>query len=191
MGGVASLVGYHVVLFRAERRGATSWRTAQADVREAWSRRVRADEAWLYAVQTLRNAITANTFLATTVLSLLTVIGGRVHDSSRAAAATTATTTRLAALVACMLSSAYHFLQSARLMTHAGFMFPVLETRGEGTKVDRILRESENAQWIGLRWLYCSVSAVAWMVGGERLFLTSAVGSLVFFRGVDAAPRDN
>jgi hypothetical protein len=81
--GLVVLIGYHAQLFFRERNGMKSWRKAQADMRQAWSAYVRETEGWLYAVQTLRNAITANTFLATTVLSLLTLIAGRIWDMLR------------------------------------------------------------------------------------------------------------
>jgi len=86
-----------------------------------------------------------------------------------------------------MLSSAYNFLQSARLMTHAGFMFPVDK---DGGKVDLIMRKSQTAQWLGLRMLYISVSVLCWTLGGEWGFLLSSLALLVFFRKIDDAPQD-
>ena len=94
--------------------------------------------------------------------------------------------TQLGTIAFCMLSSAYHFLQSARLMTHAGFMFPV----STGTKVDRVMIKSENAQWLGLRWLYISLAMISWAVWGEKIFLMCTLGLLRFFYGVDKAPSN-
>lgn len=201
---IALLLGYHVRLYRIETSSASSlssssssekvltptWRTTQANTRALWSKHVRETEGWLYAVQTLRNAITANTFLATTVLSLLTVIGGKIWDLIRS----TSTNKKLRQLLMAqlgavsftMLSSAYHFLQSARLMTHAGFMFPV----SKGTKVDRIMMKSQNAQWLGLRWLYVSLAMISWAVGGEQLLFLSSLALIRFFSNVDRAPSD-
>ena len=170
--GSALLLGYHIRLFQLENsEQTTTWRQSQAEIRAQWSKHVRETEGWLYAVQTLRNAITANTFLATTVLSLLTVIGGKIWEIIRTTPppitmAQQVLMAQFGAISLCMLSSAYHFLQSARVMTHAGFMFPVTT----GTKVDRIMMKSQNAQWLGLRWLYISLSMIAWTVGGNKLF---------------------
>lgn len=186
-GGVILAI-YHGNLCMKERRGVSTWRSVQADTREKWSRHVREQEAWLYAIQTLRNAITAQTFLATTVLSLLTVISGRLWDILRHLPKGNEREMWVAqfTLVALsMLTSAYHFLQSARLMTHAGFMFPV----SKSTEVDSIMRKSENSQWLGLRCLYVSASFLSWIVGGSRAFLAASMLLTIFFRKKDKAPK--
>ena len=64
--GAANLAFYQLQMSRRERRGADSWRKTQAAARVDWCRHVFATEGWLYAVQTLRNGITTNTFLAST-----------------------------------------------------------------------------------------------------------------------------
>ena len=200
--GFLFLIGYHIHLYRKERNHEKTWRTEQASTREKWSRFVRQTEQWLYAIQTLRNAITAQTFLATTVLSLLTVIGGRLWDilrTMRNSATSTATattnallqdkyllTTQFILLAVCMLSSAYQFLQSARLMTHAGFMFPV---EPHTTKVDNIMRKSQNSQWAGLRFLYISVVFIVWVVSGPKSFCLSSLLMTFFFQNIDKVPK--
>jgi hypothetical protein len=184
---IAILSGYHVNLLQSERAGKPTWRSTQATTREQWSRYVRENQLWLYAVQTLRNAITANTFLATTVLSVLTVISGKLWEMVRQPG--TIGRQRLiiqfACVALCMLTSAYEFLQGARLMTHAGFMFPV----ATGTNVDAIMRKSEISQWLGLRWLYVSLGMIIWTVGGERAFLLSSLALFQFFKTIDRVPE--
>lgn len=190
--GAFFLLGYHVHLYRKERAGKRTWRSSQADTREKWSQYVRMSEQWLYAIQTLRNAITAQTFLATTVLSLLTVIGGRLWELVRNMSAAQGggkriIVTQFVVVASCMLASAYQFLQSARLMTHAGFMFPVDAAK---TKVDKIMRQSENAQWTGLRFLYVSVGVIVWVVGGAKAFFISSFLLAMFFRKIDQSPEE-
>lgn len=188
--GALLLIGYHLRLYKKERDGKKTWRGAQADIREKWSQFVRANEQWLYAIQTLRNAITAQTFLATTVLSLLTVIGGRLWDIIRKTNQINNEKNYLVAqfvmLTFCMLTSAFHFLQAARFMTHAGFMFPV---DPKSTKVDNIMRKTENAQWLGLRFLYSSVVILTWVVGGAKPFAISSLLLTIFFQKIDGAPE--
>eukprot|EP00594_Rhizosolenia_setigera_P017757 CAMPEP_0178955458 /NCGR_PEP_ID=MMETSP0789-20121207/9616_1 /TAXON_ID=3005 /ORGANISM="Rhizosolenia setigera, Strain CCMP 1694" /LENGTH=239 /DNA_ID=CAMNT_0020637091 /DNA_START=20 /DNA_END=736 /DNA_ORIENTATION=- len=142
------LSSYHIRLSLGERRDKTSWRKSQADTREAWAKYVRDTEGWLYAVQTLRNAITANTFLATTVLSLLTLISGKLWDMIRSietgAAGKKTLILKFSLIALSMLASAYEFLQSARVMTHVGFMLPVTS---KSTKCDNLMRKSQNCQW--------------------------------------------
>lgn len=141
--GASLHVVYHVQLGRREKEGVPSWRTEQALTRVRWAGFVLDTKGWLYAVQTLRNAITANTFLASTQISLFTLIIGFLWQSSQSpgalaarVAAQEASSVMLAwapaqvALVRLfaqfgtvatfLLCSAYQFLQSARLMTHAG-----------------------------------------------------------------------
>jgi len=189
--GCLTLAVYHLQLYRVETQGnKRTWRTTQADNREEWSKFVRKTEGWLYAVQTLRNAITAQTFLSTTVLSLLTVITGRLWEIIRNLDAKSDyrkyLVTQLIMVASCMLTSAYHFLQSARLMTHAGFMFPV---DPKTTKVDRIMRKTQNAQWLGLRWLYLSAAMISWVIGGPKIFLVSSLLLTTFFQKIDRCPE--
>jgi hypothetical protein len=184
---IAILSGYHVDLLLRERAGTPTWRSTQATTREQWSRYVRENQLWLYAIQTLRNAITANTFLATTVLSVLTVISGKLWEMVRqpGTIGRQQLIVQFTCVAVCMLTSAYQFLQGARLMTHAGFMFPV----ATGTNVDAIMRKSEIAQWLGLRWLYVSLGMIIWTVGGERAFLLSSLALFQFFKSIDRVPE--
>jgi uncharacterized membrane protein len=184
---ISILTGYHVKLLQSEKAGTPTWRSAQAATREQWSRYVREKELYLYAVQTLRNAITANTFLATTVLSVLTVISGKLWEMVRlpGTVGRQRLIVQFTCVAFCMLTSAYQFLQGARLMTHAGFMYPVTT----GTKVDAIMRKSEISQWLGLRWLYVSLGMILWTVGGERAFLLSSIALVQFFKSIDRVPE--
>lgn len=194
---VLILAGYHMNLFRKEfvyqHENQQTWRQYQADTRERWSRHVRETESWLYAIQALRNAITAQTFLATTVLSLLTLITGRMWELLRSTSSSSSLsferrllTIQLTSIAVPMLFSAYQFLQGVRLMTHAGFMFPVQK---DDTRVDKIMRQTQNCQWLGLRWMYISLGPIFWAVGGSRAFLTSAILLFLFFRSIDKQPE--
>jgi len=180
---------YHLRLFKKESSGTSkTWRQYQADVREGWARYVRQTEGWLYAIQTLRNAITAQTFLASTVLSLLTVITGKIWDILRKTTCRLdkrLLTIQLTSIALTMLFSAYQFLQGVRLMTHAGFMFPV---KKENTKVDKIMRQTQNSQWLGLRFMYISLGPIAWTVGGSLAFFVTSTGLFMFFRSIDKVP---
>mmetsp|Transcript_28686 Transcript_28686/g.60849 ORF Transcript_28686/g.60849 Transcript_28686/m.60849 type:complete len:275 (-) Transcript_28686:196-1020(-) len=186
---VAILSGYHVNLLQKELNEDTkTWRQYQADIREDWARHVRETEGWLYAIQSLRNAITAQTFLASTVLSLLTLITGRMWEILRATSdrwERRLLTVQLANVSMFMLLSAYQFLQGARLMTHAGFMFPVVKD----SRVDNIMRKTQNSQWLGLRWMYMSLAPISWVVGGSRAFFIVACLLFLFFRSIDKQPE--
>eukprot|EP00970_Alexandrium_tamarense_P019798 scaffold14483_cov207-Alexandrium_tamarense.AAC.2 len=193
---ITILLGYHINLlwkeFKSNSSGSScskTWRQYQADTREDWARHVRETEGWLYAIQSLRNAMTAQTFLASTVLSLLTLITGKMWDILRAASTKydrRLLTVQLASIATTMLLSAYQFLQGVRLMTHAGFMFPV---KKDTTKVDNIMRQTQNCQWLGLRWMYVSLAPISWVVGGSRAYLVVSLLLLQFFRTIDKQPE--
>jgi hypothetical protein len=187
--GIFALTNYHVQLQRTEssqsKNNATSWRSAQAETRVEWAQHVRETKGWLYAIQTLRNAITANTFLATTVLSLLTVITGKLWDTTLKEGGKLYPRMQFTALAVSLLRSAYEFLQSARLMTHAGFMFPVCKDKA----VDDIMRKASVAQWLGLRWLYIGGTVMVWTIGGEVSFFLASLVMVRFFRAIDQAPE--
>ena len=186
---IAILSGYHINLLQKELNSETkTWRQYQADTREEWSRHVRETEGWLYGIQSMRNAMTAQTFLASTVLSLLTLITGRMWDILRTTSnlwESRLLTVQLASISMTMLFSAYYFLQGVRLMTHAGFMFPVVKD----TSVDIIMRKTQNCQWLGLRWMYISLAPIAWVVGGSRAFFVVACLLFQFFRSIDKKPE--
>jgi len=186
-------MGYHINLYYKEKNSdKTTWRQYQAQIRQDWAKHVRDTEGWLYAIQSLRNAMVAQQFLATTVLSLLTLITGKIWDILRS---TTSATNRwerrlliiqLVSISMTMLLSSYQFLQGVRLMTHVGFMFPV---KANSTKCDNIMRKSQNCQWLGLRWMYISLSPIAWVVGGSRAFFLVSCLLLQFFRSLDKQPE--
>jgi len=186
---IAILSGYHINLLQKELNSETkTWRQYQADTREEWSRHVRETEGWLYGIQSMRNAMTAQTFLASTVLSLLTLITGRMWDILRTTTnqwESRLLTVQLASISMTMLFSAYQFLQGVRLMTHAGFMFPVVKD----TSVDIIMRKTQNCQWLGLRWMYISLAPISWVVGGSRAFFAVACLLFQFFRSIDKKPE--
>jgi len=207
---IAAGVGVHLnylgQLKRKEAAGVPIWSSTQAATRVAWAQHVFATSGWLYAIQTLRNAITANTFLASTMVSLFTFITGFLYQvlikdfQWRVLL-------QFSSVAALLLCSAYEFLQSARLMTHAGFMFPVAAddcapsdgagqlaslgprpTRLTQLAVEKVMYKSEITQWAGLRFLYLAVNASAWILGGEWVFCLACLLMTRFFVALDRPP---
>ena len=207
--GAANLAHYHWQLVRSEEAGQPTWRAVQAATRRSWAQYVQETSGWLYAIQTLRNAITASTFLASTVLSLFTLTMGYLRNSMLERFEWLVLL-RFSCTGVLTLCSAYSFLQSARLMTHAGFMFPVAQG-AVGSKADAAapprpqltggttytlrpaavvtaMARSETNQWAGLRFLYLSVSGVTWIIGGEVAFLAATFALRRFFASIDRPP---
>ena len=73
---------------------------------------------------------------------------------------------QVASVVCCLVASAYTFSQSARLMLHAGFWFPVAAgDPQQRAAVEKIMVRSHRLQWMGWRWLYHVAWPVAWLAG--------------------------
>ena len=57
---ISILMGYHINLYYKEKNSdKTTWRQYQAQIRQDWAKHVRDTEGWLYAIQSLRNAMVA------------------------------------------------------------------------------------------------------------------------------------
>lgn len=196
--GATAHLAYHALLRRAEAGGTPTWRSTMAKNRATWARHVLDTQGWLYATQTLRNAITANTFLASTMVSLFSLVVGFLWQSLQPRF-DWRTLLQFGSVAVLLLRSAYEFLQSARLMTHAGFMFPVAVSVDVAPRRDdlvrddleRVMLQSELTQWAGLRFLYLSSNAAVWIIGGEWAFLLSCVVMLKFLAGIDRPPQLN
>jgi len=155
--------------------------------RQEWTKTVFAGESWLYAIETMRNAITASTFLASTVLSLFTVAAGFLINKHL----TLLYILPFVPSMVFLLNSVFNFSQSARLMTHAGFMFPIAKDSNPFiTKetVEALLAKSEYQQWYGHRYLYLAMIFSIWPMAGEFPFFITSVLCLSFFRSIDRPP---
>jgi hypothetical protein len=51
------------------------------------------------------------------------------------------------------------------------------------------MRQTQNCQWLGLRWMYISLGPIFWAVGGSRAFFVAALVLLQFFRSIDKEPE--
>ncbi len=191
--GVVVHIAYHASLIRREKLGLPTWRTAQARTRLRWASLACSTTDPHYAMECLHNAIIASTFLASTMVTLFTFTLGFLAQKvwGNGASRLVVPMSAFSALVVC---SAYHFLQSARLCTHAGFMFPVASSTAEPdafvtpATVERIMARSEGGQWGGLRFLYLAANSAVWVVAGEHAFLASCLAFVLFFSRIDKAP---
>jgi len=188
----ASMARYHYNL--EMKPPEETWKGSQAEIRSKWAKHVFDNEEWLYAIQTLRNAITSNTFYASTVLSLFALGAGRafqavqtmrtVHDPKShfmRGSFESLQGYRVATLLLLLLGSAYKFAQAARTMTHAGFMFPTAPL----PLLQKMMRKSENSQWGGLRYLYLSMGGVVWVIWGDLPFAVALFLLRRFFIKID------
>ena len=194
--GVANIAGYHVLMRKSEAEGAPSWRKSQGETRVEWARHVFETEEWTYAIQTLRNAITTNAFLASTVLTLSGLSIGALWKTVVATIGLgfwrTPEFWQLASAGGCLLLSAYSFSQSARLMVHAGFMFPVAARGGAVSRaaVEAVMVRSHVLQWGGWRWLYLGAWVATWVLGGEYVACASSFALTFLLMTEDRKPPE-
>ena len=111
-----------------------------------------------------------------------------MRAAPRLAATPSLAVSQLAALATCLVGSAYTFSQSARLMLHAGFMFPVATDDDGRAAVETIMMRSHKLQWMGWRWLYLAAWPAAWLFGGGGASLATSLAMAQFFRREDRAP---
>jgi len=196
--GVGILAAYHRRLLTNEVRCPT-WRSTQSATRKRWALHVSSTKGYLYAIQTLRNAITANTFMASTVISLFTLTVGFFYSILQREFQWD-TLVRFVSVAILLLCSAYSFAQSARAMTHSGFMFAAIQgVEGQpppspelplmrAESVGLLMAKSETSQWAGLRFLSLAAAAVVWVLGGEWCFLGASVALRLWFPSADQPP---
>ena len=189
----------------------------QAATRASWVTYVRANaglQGYTYAIQTLRNAITACVALTGTMLTAFTVT--MTYLRTVKAELEWLVLLQFSSTGLLLLFSSYFFLQSARAMTHAGFMFPVAAEPDAGevppTKIspealaaggwrpnaiyalrprsiEVTMAKSETAQWAGLRFLYLAITGVVWICGGEIAFFVATLAMRRFLAGIDRPPE--
>ena len=215
--GAGNLAQYHLRLSRLEKEGQPTWRAVQAATRASWVTYVRANaglQGYTYAIQTLRNAITACVALTGTMLTAFTVT--MTYLRTVKAELEWLVLLQFSSTGLLLLFSSYFFLQSARAMTHAGFMFPVAADPDAGevppTKIspealaaggwrpnaiyalrprsiEVTMAKSETAQWAGLRFLYLAITGVVWICGGEIAFFVATLAMRRFLAGIDRPPE--
>ncbi|KAI3889529.1 hypothetical protein MKW92_016725 [Papaver armeniacum] len=131
------------------------------------------------AVQTIRNSIMASTLLATTAITMSSIIGVFVSSTTdtKTSALIYGNTSRLAfsikyfAILVCFLFAFLCNVQSIRYYVHVSFMVSLPATRDES--IDYITRSLNRASYfwsIGLRAFYISFPLFLWIFGPIPMF---------------------
>lgn len=140
------------------------------------------------AVQTLRNSIMASTLLASTAITLSSIIGALVSSASGNSSKTLKTfvygergniiaTLKYLGLLVCFLFSFVCHLQSIRYASHASFLLsiPVGDNAPGLTPeyVNQFIYRSQNFFSFGLRGYYFSFPLLLWIFGPIPMFVCS------------------
>ncbi|KAF0900370.1 hypothetical protein E2562_031569 [Oryza meyeriana var. granulata] len=203
--GLAVMVGYHAwLLLRVRRRPTTTVIGVNAINRRIWVRHIMEDSSGKHAVlavQTIRNNIMASTLLASTAITLSSIIAvlmssggcdgvGLLPDAPLVvgAAGETALSVKFFAILVCFLIAFLLNVQSIRYYSHTSTLVNVpvrLHGRRRGLAVDYVTAALNRGSYfwsLGARAFYFSCPIFLWLFGPIPMFTACAtmVGALYF-----------
>uniref|UniRef100_A0A0D9X4H9 DUF599 domain-containing protein n=1 Tax=Leersia perrieri TaxID=77586 RepID=A0A0D9X4H9_9ORYZ len=189
--GLALMAGYHAwLLLRIRRRPSTTVIGVNAINRRIWVRHIMQDSSGKHAVlavQTIRNNIMASTLLASTAITLSSLIailmstngGGLLPDAPLVVGATgeSALSAKFFAILVCFLIAFLLDVQSIRYYTHAGLLVNVplrrRRRRSPGLAVDYVTATLNRGSYfwsLGVRAFYFSCPVFLWLFGPIPMF---------------------
>ena len=204
LGAVGLYFCYHVFLRLQLRRDPLYTMQAYTEMaRKAWVVSIMTEQKELLAVQTLRNATMAATFLASTAIILAVGVLSMASQTGRLTQTWHLLTTldaapqslfglKLLLLVVNLFGAFFSFSMSVRLYNHLGFLIniPTDEAaRGPAMEfaaleLNRAARHFHN----GLRAYYFLMPLLFWLYGSAMLLLAT-VGMLAVMFWLDRTPR--
>ncbi|CAM0911242.1 unnamed protein product [Alopecurus aequalis] len=195
--GLALMVGYHAwLLLRIRRRPATTVIGVNSINRRIWVRHIMEEPSGKHAVlavQTIRNNIMASTLLASTAITLSSLIavlmsggsggGGLLPDAPLVVGATgeAALSAKFFAILVCFLVAFLLNLQSIRYYSHTSTLVNVPlhahRLRRPGLAVDYVTGTLNRGSYfwsIGVRAFYFSCPVFLWLFGPIPMFAACA-----------------
>jgi uncharacterized membrane protein len=196
---VAIVVAYHIFLrLRVRHDPDYTIQAVLTQGRTAWVERMMDENAGLLAVQTLRNAIMAATFFASTAVALIVGTITLSMQSDRISGAWHALgpigaidehlwLLKLLLLLVDMLCAFVCFSQSIRLMSHVGVMISVPVATVSPAFVAAVLIQAGRYHTRGMRCYYFAAPLLFWLFGPLLLVVSTValVGALYY---VDKSP---
>jgi len=189
--GLLLLSSYHAwLLYRIKRHPTTTVVGLNALNKEIWVDTMMADgiKNGVLAIQTVRNSIMASTLLATTAITLSSLIGILVGSSGSGGVAAaiiygddsrTGSSVKYLAILVCFLTAFLFNVQSIRYYSHVSFLIAVpLSKPGEGHSqwyVSRTLNRASYFWSLGLRAFYFSFPLFFWTFGPIPMFLCCCI----------------
>ena len=191
---VAIVYGYHTFLrLRVRRDPGYTIQAVLNQGRLAWVERMMAEREGILAVQTLRNAIMAATFFASTAVALIV---GTITLSTQSEKVVGAWHTlspigtldehlwllKLLLLLVDMLSAFVFFSQAIRLMSHVGVLISVPPTTLRPAYVAALLIQAGRYHTRGMRCYYYAAPLLFWLFGPLLLLVSTCalVGALYY-----------
>ncbi|KAL8056708.1 hypothetical protein ABFX02_04G136600 [Erythranthe guttata] len=196
--GMGVLLSYHFwLLFTILNNPRRTVIGLNAESRHKWVFCLMADplKNGVLAIQTLRNNIMASTLLATTAItlsSLISVYVGNNQTSSSSSSglilmeykSSSVSSVKFFAILVCFLVAFLCNLQSIRYYAHASFLLtvPIYRDRKEAIEYAATNLNRGGFFWsLGLRAFYLSFPLFLWVFGAIPMFLCCCVMSIVLY----------
>ncbi|ESQ48088.1 hypothetical protein EUTSA_v10021410mg [Eutrema salsugineum] len=195
--GLAVMVAYHVWLgYAILHRPKLTVISLNAESRRQWvfSMMTEPLKNGTLAVQTIRNNIMASTLLATTAITLCSIIGVFVSNSSASKSTASAiiygnkspllATIKNFTILICFLMAFLCNVQSIRYYAHVSFLVTVPVSRGKKEHCEYVSRNLNRASYfwsLGLRAFYFSFPLFLWNFGPIPMFVCCCMLSSILY----------
>lgn len=189
--GLLMLAVYHAWLLVAIVRNPRSTVIGlNAESRRQWVQSLMADplKNGVLVVQTIRNNIMASTLLATTAITLSSLISVFVSSSSSSTAAASQlvygnqtaiiSSIKYFAILVCFLVAFLCNVQSIRYYAHVSFLATLPTSKGKKDSIEYVARNLNRGSFfwsLGLRAFYMSFPLFLWIFGPIPMFVCSVM----------------
>lgn len=189
--GLLMLAVYHAWLLVAIVRNPRSTVVGlNAESRHQWVHSLMADplKNGVLVVQTIRNNIMASTLLATTAITLSSLISVFVSSSSSSTAAASQlvygnqtaliSSIKYFAILVCFLVAFLCNVQSIRYYAHVSFLATLPTSKGKKDSIEYVARNLNRGSFfwsLGLRAFYVSFPLFLWIFGPIPMFVCSVM----------------
>ncbi|KGN64154.1 uncharacterized protein LOC101217102 [Cucumis sativus] len=174
--GFAVLVSYHlwliITIYRRPKRTVIG---INAESRRQWVSTMISDPAknGVLAVQTIRNNIMASTLMATTTITIGSLISVFVSSTS--------STGKYRYIVLCFLVAFLCNVQSIRYYAHASFLVTLPDGEGRKEYLAAILNRGSLFWSLGLRAFYFTIPLFLWIFGPLSMFASCYLITFVLY----------
>ncbi|KAG9148428.1 hypothetical protein Leryth_016922 [Lithospermum erythrorhizon] len=193
--GMVILVLYHIwLLYTITRNPRRTVIGINAETRHKWVYCLMTDplKNGVLAVQTIRNNIMASTLLATAAITLSSLIGVYVSNSSNTEPSkivygnksSIMASIKFFAILLCFLAAFLFNVQSIRYYAHVSFLVTVptsIDKRGSMEYVARNLNKASFFWSLGLRAFYFSFPLFLWIFGPIPMFVSCCFVSFLLY----------
>lgn len=191
---------YHVILFSRILRCPTSTSSGQNNlIRHAWIKVVLDERKDILAIQALRNVMMSSSLLATTALTLSSIIAAffiksgdetsKISEMGQHLSEHFTVENKLFIMIVLFMLSFFSYMQSVRINSHVGFMFGIPSDGSPTDRPDFLTHEyiskcmfrANLYHTIGTRLFYAAFMTVIWLFGPVLATIASVFLLIILF----------